>query len=106
MTKIENVQQIDKIIMHPTAYTKCIIGQDWYKNELEIEFVPGDYYPDYMDVDRFIMEEIDGAELNIEDVVDKIYTFLRSEYQPQVLIVTDHIRGCKTHFNVDVVKYN
>lgn len=106
MTKIENTQHIDKIIMHPTAYTKCVIGQDWYKNEFEIEFTPGDCYPDYMDVNHFIMTEIDGTELNIEDVVNKLYAFLRTEYRPQVLIVTDHIRGCKTHFDVDVVKYN
>lgn len=106
MKKIENKQNISKIIMKPTAYTKCVIGQDWYKNEFDIEFIPGDYYPDYMDVNSYIMQEIDGAELNIEDAVEKIYDFLRENYEPQVLVITDHIEGCKTHFDVDVVKFN
>ena len=50
MTKLENKQKITFITMKPVAYTKCAIGQDWYKNELEIRFVPRDCYPDYMEV--------------------------------------------------------
>ena len=106
MNKIKNTQLINKIIMHPVAYTKCVIGQDWYKNELEIQFIPGDCYPDYMEVNDYIMQEIDGAEMNIEDVVDKVYSYLMDNYIPDVLIVTNHIKGCKTHFDVDVTKYN
>ena len=90
--------------MKPVAFTKCVIGQDWYKNELEITFSPNSCYPDYMEVNSFIMNEIDGKELNIEDVVDKIVGFLSSEYDPFYLKVVDHIRGCKTHFDVDVIK--
>ena len=104
MTRIKNTQGISLIIMRPTAYTKCVIGQDWYKNELEISFVPNDVYPDYMEVDSYIMGSIDGAELNIEDVVNTIFNFLLEKYQPKDLEVADHIRGCKTHFNVDVIK--
>lgn len=106
MTKIKNEQRIGRIAMYPIAYTKCVIGGDWYKNELEIEFVPADCYPDYMDVNDYIMQEIDGQELNIEDVVDKVYQYLQVNYEPQSLVVIDHIKGCKTHFDVDVIKYN
>ena len=103
MQKLKNTQSISKIVMKPTAYTKCAIGQDWYKNELEIEFYPFESYPDYMEVNAYIMDEIDGKELNIEDVVNMIYKHLL-EYAPVYLLVVDHIRGCKTHFDVDVVK--
>lgn len=103
MEKIKNTQEIASIIMKPTAYTKCRIGQDWYRNELEIDFLPFDSYPDYIEVNSFIMNEIDGHELNIEDVVEKIYNHLLN-YEPMYLKVTDHIRGCKTHFDVDVTK--
>lgn len=104
MTKIENKQNIRQIIMKPIAYTKCVIGQDWYKNELEILFIPDNCYPDYMDVNEWIMTNIDGNELNIEDVIDIIYNFLLETYHPKELHITDNIVGCKTHFDVIVKK--
>lgn len=104
MTKLENKQMIGIITMKPVAYTKCAIGQDWYKNELEIFFIPEDCYPDYIEVNEWIMENIDGKEFNIEDVVDKIYNFLKEEYQPSSLMVRNNIVGCKTHFDVIVEK--
>lgn len=104
MTKIENKQGIDYIIMKPVAYTKCAIGQDWYKNELEIMFQPYSCYPDYTDVNEWIMNNIDGKELNIEDVVETIYNFLKETYEPTFLKVIDKIIGCKTHFDVIVEK--
>jgi hypothetical protein len=50
------------------------------------------------------MKEIDGKELNIEDVVDIIYNMLQSNYKPKSLTVTDYIENCKTHFDVVVTK--
>lgn len=104
MNKISNTQSIKEIVMKPTAYTKCVIGQDWYKNKLEITFIPKLYYPDYMEVNAWIMENIDGKELNIEDVVAKIYAFLMDNYSPTALQVVDNIEDCKTHFDVTVMK--
>lgn len=104
MEKLKNTQEITKIIMKPVAFTKCAIGGDWYKNELLIEFVPDEYYPDYMQVNEYVMKEIDGKELNIEDVVNMIYEKIKDEYYPASLKVTDYIKGCKTHFDVEVVK--
>ena len=105
MTKLENKQKITFITMKPVAYTKCAIGQDWYKNELEIRFVPRDCYPDYMEVNEWIMTNIDGKEFNIEDVVDVIYNFLKETYQPADLSIINNIIDCKTHFDVIVEKY-
>ena len=104
MNKIKNTQKIAMITMNPTACTLCAIGQDWFKNELEIIFMPGDCYPDYMEVEDWIMKNIDGKELNIEDVVQKIYDFIAETYQPKDLTVTDNVSGCKSHFNVSVTK--
>lgn len=104
MKKIENNQRIAKITMKPTAYTKCEIGQDWYKNELEIIFQPRKCYPDYMEVNEWIMKNIDGQEMNIEDVVSRVWEYLANTYEPMVLIVRDYIKGCKTHFDVIVEK--
>lgn len=104
MQEIKNTQGINNIKMKPIAFTKCAIGQDWYENKLEIDFEPDECYPDYMEVNDFIMKEIDGKELNIEDVVDMIYNMLQSNYKPKSLTVTDYIENCKTHFNVTVTK--
>ena len=101
MTKIENKERVTHIVMHPTAYTKCRIGQDWYKCCFEIHFEPGACYPDYMEVNAYIMSEIDGKELNIEEAAYMLFFHLR-QYAPKRLKVINHITNCKTHFDVDV----
>ncbi len=102
MKKLENKEGINRIIMKPIAFVKCAIGQDWYKCAFEIEFFPGEYYPDYMEVNSFIMQEIDGKELNIEEATKIIREYML-QYEPKAVIVTNHIEGCKTHFDVDVM---
>ena len=104
MDKIKNIEQVKRITMKPTAITKCAIGQDWYKHELVITFVPSHCYPDYMQVEEWIMNEIDGKELNIEEVVDKVYNKLTIEYEPEELHIKDFIYGNKVHFDVVVEK--
>lgn len=104
MNKIENKQKINLIIMQPDAFNVCELGGDYYKNELTISFMPDSYYPDYTEVQTWIMENIDGKVKNIEDVVNEIYNFLMETYQPRELEVSDHIIGCRTHFNVTVIK--
>lgn len=101
--KLENTQKIKKIIMKPKACTRCVLGGDWYTNELEIAFEPGAYYPDYMDVQAWIMENIDGKDLNIEDVAEMVHDYMMG-YEPENVEVTDHIKGAKTHFDVSVTK--
>ena len=47
---IDNIEGVSKIVMKPTAFVQCKIGQDWYKCEFEVVFVPDKTYPDYMEV--------------------------------------------------------
>lgn len=101
MTKLENTEGVTMIAMHPTAFTKCKIGQDWYKCAFDVFFTPGRCYPDYMEVNAYIMEYIDGKELNIEEAARMLYDHLLN-YDPKALKVVNHITGCKTHFDVDV----
>lgn len=104
MDRLKNEQGIRLIIMKPVAQTKCKIGQDWYTNELEINFAPADCYPDYMQVNEWIAKNIDGKELNIEDVVELLYDMLEQNFHPADLEITNNIRNCKTHFDVVVIK--
>ena len=104
MTHIENKEDIKVITMKPTACTLCAIGQDWFNNQLEISFTPDKCYPDYIEVRDWIMDNIDGKELNIEQVVDRVFRFLDEEYKPKSLHITDYVIGCKSHFDVVVEK--
>lgn len=100
--RLGNIERVTRIVMHPTAFVKCQIGQDWYKCEFEVELVPSGYYPDYMEVASFVQSNIDGKELNIEQAAKVLRDFLKENYEPKALSVCNHIRGCKTHFDVDV----
>lgn len=104
MNKIKNTQKIREIKMFPDAYTRCELGGDFYKNSMEIEFSPDACYPDYTEVQTWIMENIDGKTLNIEEVVAKVYEFLQFEYSPAFLKVINRVTNCRTHFDVLVEK--
>lgn len=104
MDKLINYEGVTKITMKPTAYVKCAIGQDWFKNELEIIFVPEDCYPDYIQVKDWIMNNVDGKEMNIEQVVCAVYDMLAKCYNPSYLKVADKIADCNSHFDVIVEK--
>lgn len=104
MNRIDNSQKIDCIIMKPRIIVKCKLGQDWYTNDLEIYFVPDLYYPDYIEVESYIMRELDGSELNIEEVVAILYDKIMQEFSPKKLRIVDNVCSPKTHFSVSVIK--
>ncbi len=104
MTKIKNKENIKQIIMKPTACTLCAIGQDWFNSEFVITFIPNEYYPDYMQVQDWIMTNIDGKEMNIETAANEIYKFIEKEYAPKALTVENHVNACKSHFPVIVTR--
>lgn len=103
MKKILNTQGIKTIKMYPEAQTKCELGGDWYTNRLEITLIPNEYYPDYMEVQRAITDEVDGKTLNIEDVVRIVYDMM-TFFSPLNIHIKDTVENCKTHFDVVVEK--
>lgn len=103
LTMIENKEGITEIVMRPMACTKCKIGQDWYQHKFTVYFTPGKFYPDYMQVEAWIMKYIDGQELNIEEAVDLLYDFFL-RYEPKALSIEDDIKNSKTSFDVTVRK--
>ena len=104
MNKIDNKQNINMIVMKPDAYCRCELGGDFYKNNLEISFMPDKSYPDYTEVQEWIMQNIDGKTMNIEDVVEVVYDFIMETYQPTDLEIKNEVTGCRTHFDVIVIK--
>lgn len=101
MNKIPNKENIQNITMHPSACVKCQIGQDWYKIDFTVYFTPDKYYPDYMEVQAFTMEHIDGKELNIEQATRILYDHLL-QYAPRELEVSADVPENKVHFAVTV----
>ena len=103
MLQIENRQHVKEIVMYPNVYAQCEIGGDWYENRLEISFTPDMAYPDYTEVQNWIMENVDGQMLNIEDVSIKVYKFLEETYKPKKLRIINNVTECRTHFNVKII---
>lgn len=101
MNKIDNNENVKRIVMHPSACVKCQIGQDWYKCEFDVYFTPEKYYPDYMEVEKYVMENIDGKELNIEQAGKMLKDYLK-QYEPEDLEVIVNVAGNKVHFDVEV----
>ena len=101
---IKNTQKITSIVMKPFAECRCVLGKDWYHIDYEAEMTPADCYPDYMDVSRFISEEINGKDLNIEDAVEKFGNFLWENYSPASLTVKANVSNVTTHCPVIVIK--
>lgn len=101
---VKNTQDITMIIMKPFADCLCQIGQDWYHIDFEVTFVPGDIYPDYMDVSRYVSNHISGHEMNIEDAVATFFEMLSTKYNPKHLSVRAIVNKATTHFPVEVIK--
>lgn len=104
MQVIKNSENISKIVMHPFAECLCAIGKDWYHIDFDVQFIPDEYYPDYMEVSAFISEYISGKELNIEEAVDSLGHMLNDTYKPTSLIVKGKVDKVVTHFPVEVIK--
>lgn len=102
MNIIRNTQKVKCIYMHPKAECKCVLGKDWYHIDFDVIFKPSDYYPDYTEVENFIMNNIDGHALNIEDAIQILYGMLSETFEPNDLTVTAKIKNSKTHFDVEV----
>lgn len=102
--KQENKQKISKIIMKPKAICFCPLGNDWYTNEFEVEFVPDKTFPDYCDVEKFLNTVIRGKSLIIEDAVSMFYNYLKAEYDPLALKVTAYVNDVTSHSPVVVIK--
>ena len=99
--KIENTQKISTIKMTKVIHNFCPLGDDWYTNNLELIMVPGQYIPDYLDIDKSV-NELEGQFLIIEDVVNAI-TKILEEYKPLNIVVKSVVNDA-THLPVEVIK--
>ena len=94
---------MDKVIVY-FLYLNKFLKLNNFHNQKAFHnfFYPKKYYPDYMEIQKWIMDNIDGSTMNIEDVCYKIANMMVTEFEPSCCIVTNHVHNCKTHFDVDV----
>lgn len=102
MTRIENKEGVSKIVMRPIVYCLCDLGGDWYSLEIEIEMKPVGAYPDYMEVQDFLMRCVDGKRLNIEEALLITKKELEIWFPDAEIVVKGVVKNAKTHFDVEV----
>ncbi len=102
--KLHNKQGIKEIEIEPSVCCYCPLGADWYNMKVNIKIKIDKYYPNYCDIRAFLNEEIQGKNLIIEDVLDKVYNFIKL-YEPKELVVTGIVSEIESHPPVKVTKY-
>lgn len=101
MARFENKQGITCITMEKKIHNFCTIGQDWYTNDIDISIEPDKVIPDYIEIDKSL-NELEGKELIIEDVVASVVDILK-EYEPLSIEVYSRVEDA-THLPVTVSK--
>lgn len=102
MSSFANTQKITSITFTQNIQCFCPLGNDWYTNQITVDFAPSSIIPDYCEIDEFT-RGLAGEELIIEDVVEQIYTYMKNNYKPTKLCVRSYVNDAK-HMPVTVVK--
>ena len=99
---LENKQKIGKITLWKKIHCYCPLGDDWYTHQLKIEFEPVDEFPDYIYIEKKIMELYEKKDYIIEDVVSGIYDII-ADFCPSAknIHVTSYVDDAQ-HLTVQV----
>lgn len=97
---IENKENVLFVEMFPKAKCFCPIGKAWYTNQFHISFYPYEYYIDYLDLENFIEENIEGKALTIESACSVLLSYFKKQNLNSVTVVSTVEDA--THFNVRV----
>lgn len=100
--KFENTQGITEIRMNKNVRAFCPMGNDWYCGRVDIILTPGEYIPDYVEVDQFF-STLDGKQLILEEVVNEVFNYFVKEYSPYGLEVSCYSNDA-VHLPVTVTK--
>lgn len=92
---VNNTFGIDHITIESTAKCYCPLGMDWYTNQFTVDFQPGEYIPDYCEMDNWIAANINGKSMIIEQAVAMLYEYLRDTYKPIDLQVESDVDDAK-----------
>ena len=99
----KNEQGITKIKFTQNAQCFCPLGNDWYTNQFTVEIVPNELLADYVDVEKFIRNEIAGKSFILEDAVSTLFNYIHEQVEPKYLKVSSYGDDA-VHFPVTVTK--
>lgn len=91
MATFENTAQVLSIQYYKSCRCYCPLGKAWYTNNFTIDIEPADRLIDYLDIDAFIAEEIEGKELIIEDAAAKLKAYIKAAIDPVSVEVTTDV---------------
>lgn len=98
---INNTQLINEIICNKTIYPFCPLGNDFYKADIEIAFMPNKYYFDYMVLDERI-SKLSGQSLTIEDLAKSVFDIVKVCKPVGLKVIVKALSD--KHFPVTVIK--
>lgn len=102
MNKLIHTQNIDTIHMHFEMQLYCPQGFEHYTGTFDVDFCPGEYLPDYCELDKLFREKC-GSSMIVEDAVNWVYNTLMQEYAPEGLSVRMSVQNA-LHFDVTIEK--
>lgn len=88
--KVENKYKVHRLEYNASAFVFCPLGKDWGRVEIKAEIYPAAWLPDYVDVDNFIVENLEGSTHITEEVGYLVFDFLVKMLEPVDLRVTVH----------------
>jgi len=108
MGMFKNTQKISSITFRPknSCHNLCPLGQLYcdelakdgskpllphYTNQFTIDFVPGEFVCDYIDVEKWIDQNLNNETLIIEDCVAMLFDYINTTYKPKWLQVESFV---------------
>ena len=101
MAQFANTMSIDDIAMEKSVKCFCPIGKSWCTYEIDISMEPLSVIPDYLEVEKYLDEQIGGAALTMEDAASNVRDHIAGKYFPKFVRVSLHCSDAK-HMPVTV----
>lgn len=103
MGKFKNVAGITEISFDQNMQCYCPLGQAYCTYQMHVTFVPGEWIPDYVDVEK-VIRKMSGDTLTLESATYALFEYIWNECEPKSLEVKCHCDDA-VHFPATVVKY-
>lgn len=92
---VGNVYGIRNVTIDVNAKCFCPLGNDWYTNQFHIDMDVANCIPDYVELDKWVDENINGQSMIIEAAVAKVREYIVKEYKPISCTVRSYVDDAK-----------
>lgn len=88
---VKNKYGIRNISIDAQAKCYCPLGRDWYTNHFTIDIEVAEDIPDYVKLDGWIAENINGHSMIIEEAAATVHRHIMNEYSPYSCSVCSYV---------------